>query len=226
MYYTVKDDAGQEIFGSVHVSAAVPDDAGDDSDPGDADLPSDWDSGGTSATPVDTWSSLSILVVAQTSGQWVYTQACAKCSGGCITCNYGTDSEPAINIPNHYGDCTDFVWAAVSNTLNVQANRWPHRKLNTKLFNTLSSIELAAHGYAEVDSASVRPGDVVVRTIIGDGGHAGIFMGWVAGAGPAGWANNGQPATDTRPNQPLPTGKRMFKSNTGQVTKFFRPQTS
>jgi hypothetical protein len=220
MYYTVVDDENNQIAGTVHVDAAAPDDVGNDGVSGDAPPSTQWDSGGTSATPVDGFQSTLILSSGVLSGPWHYTQACAQCSGGCVTCDHGNSAEPQLDYANRYGDCTDFVYVAITNTLG---SAWKHAKMSTSMYNS-DTTNLAAHGFVQVDSAQVRPGDVVVRTIIGGSGHAGLFVGWVAGAGAAGWANNGLPATDTRPNKPNPTGKFLFAPDAGLVVKFFRPQ--
>jgi len=220
MYYAVVDDANQQISGSVHVFASVPDDVGEDTPSGDAPLPTNWDTGGTSATPVDELHSKLILAAGVLSGHWTYTQACAQCSGGCVTCDHGLSAELPLDYPNHVGDCTDFVWVAIHNTLG---SAWQHDKMSTSMY-TSDTTNLAAHGFVEVDSASVRPGDAVVRTWIGGSGHAGLFVGWVAGAGAAGWANNGSPATDTTKNSPKPTGAFLFAQRPNKVVKFFRPQ--
>ena len=93
------------------------------------------------------------------------------------------------------------------------------------MFTGMNSTQLAKHSYGLIDSAHVRPGDPVLRTVIGGGGHAGIFIGWAAGGHPIGWANNGSPAYPTIMNRDTTTGPFDFKVKSGHVTKFFRPQT-
>lgn len=129
-----------------------------------------------------------------------------------------------MNIANKFGDCTDFVWIAVKNVLG---SSWPHAKISRRMFNNFSTTKLAANGYVVVDSASVRIGDIVVRTKTTgcQCGHAGGFIGWGAGGHPIGHANNGLPATKTRPNKDNPTGKYDFIQRAGELTKSFRPVT-
>lgn len=223
MYYTIDDyDLGSEVSGQVRVIANMPDDVNPDADPtGDVELPDDWDSGGSSSTPVSFATSNAILANAIAQPDWVYTQGCAQCAGG-------PNTEPAVNVANYYGDCSDFVREVIHNVLG---SSWPHQKISTHMFNAFTATQLAAHGYEEVDAFSVRAGDVVDHTtidangIVGSG-HVGIFMGWAAGGFPIGWANNGRPATPTHINENYPVGRFNFHAASGYVTKFFRPQTT
>jgi hypothetical protein len=215
MYYAVTDDNGNNIEGSVPIVADVPDDAG--TDPGDYDLPSDWDSGGSSSSSITASQSVSILNNAMAMGTWYYTQGCALCANGP---NY----EPDTNTANHYGDCTDFTQTAIKNVLG---SAWTHKKINTPMFDTLSAAQLATHGFVRVDSATARVGDIVVRALTtgNRNGHAGVFMGFMETGHIIGWANNGRPATPQHTNQQLGTKPTKFDVIMGYETKFFRPQT-
>lgn len=202
----------ETLTGTVQINAVAPDDVG--TSEGDADFADTWGAF-TKSIPATARQSTAILSDAVRMGEWRYTQGCARCAGG-------PNWEPAVNIPEKFGDCTDFVWIAVKHVLGTS---WPHAKISTRMFNSYSSTALANHGYVQVDSASVRQGDIVVRTRTTGClcGHAGVFTGWGAGGRPIGQANNGLPATPTQPNVDNPTGKFNFKAGSGQVTKFFRP---
>ena len=227
MYYSVKDDENTVITGTAHVVAEVPEDVGDDNLVGDDPLVT-LGNPNSSGTPVDETTGRSILLTGVLSGEWFYTQGCAQCHGGSFT-------EPAVNLANRYGDCTDFVWYAISSTLGAS---WPRdyddEKMSTKMYNSRDGTQLAEHGFIQVDSASVRMGDVVVRTVIGGSGHAGIFIGWIASdvtgeytnGFPGGWANNGWPATHDAEGHNGLTGLFSFTPKDGTVTKFFRPLRS
>lgn len=223
------------------VFAAVPEDVGEGL--GDAELPDGWDEdppeeesvrmSGPFASelseyfaphpvafptgPISASKSYDIFVDALSMGEWRYTQ-------GCYRCGTGSNTEPARNLSIQYGDCTDFVWSAVKHVLG---GSWNHEKLSTFMFNTYGSARLGNHGYVQVDSASVRAGDVVVRAKTSDCycGHAGVFVGWGAGGHPIGWANNGRPATPTDTNEDRLTTVYDFKTIAGRATKFFRPIT-
>ena len=158
-----------------------------------------------------------IFWAAYNSGEWTYTQRCAQCAGG-------PNSESAKNLPARLGDCTDYVYSAVKSVLG---SAWVHEILRTKAFNISSAATLAWYGSQQIDSASVRIGDVVVRTKTSAClcGHAGIFFGWAAGGHPIGIANNGSPASPGHENANRPTGPFDFRVKSGYVTKFFRPQT-
>jgi hypothetical protein len=212
------------------VTGTIPDDAGD---VGDADSVAYSDAGSTFGPEISELQGEQILVNAILSGEWTYTQGCA----GCWDYSYnppvhGSLYEPAISIPMKFGDCTDYVQTAIKNILG---SSWPHTKLSTKMFNRFVADSAAAadslrkHGYAQVDSAHARAGDVVVRAknTAKYNGHAGVFVGWAAGGHPIGWANNGSPAGLAPPdtNVDRPTGSTDFKVKSGYITKFFRPHT-
>jgi len=224
MYYTVQDNASNNITSFVRVIVDLPADAGDDD--GDSPFDTAVDTGSVPSTAVTATESQSILSFAKGTGEWSYTQGCAGCKlpHGSPP---GPNWEPAVDRPNHIGDCTDFVWWAIRNTLTSTA--WPFQKIATWEYLTLydSTAKLAKNGYVLVDSASVRAGDVILRGRAPRGsGHAGLFMGWAAGPGggyPIGWANNGTPATDTTSRYDGDTGRFHFKVKTGYVTRFFRP---
>lgn len=205
---------GQVITGTVQVNAFVPEDVGITE--GDTDFP---DGPGVIAgtQAISARQSTAVLADAVRMGEWVYTQGCARCGNGPFT-------EPPVNIPAQYGDCTDFVWAAVKHVLG---SSWPHAKISTRMFNSFGPTQLARHGYVQVDSAVVREGDIVVNTRTSGClcGHAGVFTGWGAGGHPIGHANNGTPATPDRPNLDRPTGKYNFKARPGYQVRFFRPIT-
>lgn len=155
------------------------------------------------------------------SGEWRYTQ-------GCALCETGPNFEPAKDLPNKSGDCTDFVYTAVKGALG---DFWPHgpnQIVRTKGFNNYGARALSSYGYRQIDSARVRIGDIVVRTKTDPNsclcGHAGIFYGWAAGGYPIALANNGYPATPSHPNVDAVTGRFDFKKKAGYVTKFFRPE--
>jgi len=158
--------------------------------------------------------------------QWTYTQGCDKCGPP-----PRPFTEPAYDVPNHVGDCTDFVQVVIKNYLG---SSWTHQKMSTGMFGAFWSnpTTLAKHGFAVVDSSALRPGDVVVRDTVISGtinsGHAGIFGGWAAvrgGAHPIGWANDGYPARPQHAGHTGPTGPFDFFQTSGQKTMYFRPQT-
>jgi hypothetical protein len=169
--------------------------------------------------PISDAQALQILATAIAQPDWVYTQGCALCD------SVRTYSEPAKNLANHYGDCTDFVWAVANQYLGSTA--WPFSAANiarTSTFASATTSNIGYYGYVITDSAHARKGDVIVS-----GGHAGIFYGFqhnLSGTyGIAmGWANNGHPATNRQPNQDLPVGKASFKNN-GAYWRFFRQAT-
>lgn len=91
---------------------------------------------------------------------------------------------------------------------------WQHgwdQKLSTYLFQHLTVGELAVRGYREVPADSARRGDIVVRY-----DHAGVYGGDWGPSTPGvwGWANNGRPATPTKPNETYPDGWYNFKTIT------------
>lgn len=203
----------EQLVGTVQINASAPSDVGNT--PGDADFADGPAGYAFRPIQISAKQSTAILADALGMGEWTYTQGCAQCAGGPYT-------EPPVNIPQKFGDCTDFVWIAVKHVLGTS---WPHAKLSTRMFNSYSSGRLAHNGYVQVDSASVRQGDIVVRTTTSGClcGHAGVFVGWAAGGRPIGHANNGLPATRYRANEDKLTKKFDFKAEPGQLTKFFRP---
>lgn len=225
MFYVVDDaTTGDSLSGQLQIIASLPPDAGADS--GDAPLPSNWDSGGASSTPISVLQLTKILQAADSSDEhftWVYTQNCAQCDSAGI---HGPFTEHVVDIPNHYGDCTDFVWAMVTKVLGAS---WNHQKINTAMFDTLDAPHLAAHGYAEDVSGNPIAGEAIVRgkTSGTRSGHAGIFSGWCAGSPhhPCGMAENGTPATYYAAGTSKGLGLRDFGPLTGYATRFFRPQT-
>lgn len=234
MVFSATPNDGPTISDSLVIIGNLPPDGGTDDT--DADLPSDWDSGGSSSIPIGAATGVSIVKAADSSSKlllpdtakygWYYTEGCAGCynSQG----QKGSYTEPAVNIPARYGDCTDFVWAVNTQVLGAA---FPHKKINTKMFDTLSATSLAKHGYVEESSTSVQQGDVVIRENSSTHyGHAGIFAGWAGGASggahtPVAVANNGVPAGYNTPNQQRNTGRINLKPLTGYDFRFFRPQT-
>ena len=219
------------VSGYVPITARVPDFPGTE---GQDDLPGteDWPSpeaeeraSGPFAplTAAPLWTgqitatqSMNILVRGIVSGEWRYTQGCAHCGP-----EPRPNTEPAVDLVNKYGDCSDFVWVAVGSELGPYG--WHHRKMATSEYNSYSAQTLAGLGFVEVDSASVRPGDIVNMTNIGGSGHIGLFVGWGVGGHPIGWANNGKPAKPTRANVDGQTKNFDFTPPAGMHTKFFRP---
>ena len=130
-------------------------------------------------------------------------------------------TEVAKDLPNHLGDCTDFVWTVVRSVLG--STKWPFDIARTVQFGAFDSTTAPKYGYVITDSAHVRYGDVIVRVSGSQGGHAGIFEGWGQGGHPIGWANNGKPASSAHPNFDNPTGYSDFRQKTGTTTRFFRP---
>lgn len=115
-----------------------------------------------------------ILTNAGMSGEWTYSQG--QTSRG----------EPARDVANHVGDCTDYVQSASSQELgSTWAGSGDANKANTAAFKNGS-----AKGYTQVEAKSARPGDVVVQ-----GGHAGFYLGTDNKGNVWGLANNGTPAT-------------------------------
>jgi len=227
MAYTVQDPStGENIQDELQIVVNLPPDVGVDD--GDADLPSNWDTGGASGSMINQAEGDSISLGVLRLGEWVYTQGCAQC-----THHPPTFAEPAVDPTSHYGDCTDFTQAAIKQVLGTH---WPHQKINTSMFDTLSASLLATHGFVEVTPPLVEgtgvptDGEVVVRgkTTGRRNGHAGIFVGYAAGTPlrPLGWANNGSPATDSTANQDRETGLRDFSPITGYATRFFAPVKS
>lgn len=150
-----------------------------------------------------------ILAWAENEPDWTYTQGGAR--GG---------SEPSRNVSERRGDCTDFTWQATRSSLpNTwgQAHGW-NEKLSTTMFEGMSENMLEQRGYRRVSMDQARPGDVVVRS-----GHAGIYKSTDASGNIWGIANNGLPATPSRPNVDRPTGAVMFNPSTMQPTTFYRP---
>jgi hypothetical protein len=153
MYYTVQDQSSNNIIGSLRVIANIPPDVGGED--GDVPLVAAIDTGSAAATAVSATESSSILAYAISTGEWEYTQGCAHCvvPHGSPP---GPNWEPAVDRPNHIGDCTDYVWWAIRNTLGTTA--WPFAKISTTDFNRMydSTTKLAKNGYVLVDSANVR----------------------------------------------------------------------
>lgn len=149
-----------------------------------------------------------ILHWAMWGPEWTYTQGGVR--GG---------REPAVDLSNNTGDCTDFTWKGTSDVLG---GYWPHdyntEKLSTNMFHTLSDAQLLSRGYERVSITFARAGDVVVR-----GGHAGIYIGPDASGKVEGIANNGLPATPTRANKDKTTGLYDFSRSGDDYPEFFRP---
>ena len=232
------------VWSSVKIEAIVPDDVGDDAGDAEPPLPGPGSQEETAALngssdkqvmgpyapesaffapvpgPITSAQSVSILFNAFGMGEWRYTQGCAQ---GCDVNHW----EPAVDLAAQFGDCTDFVWKAVKNVLG---SSWPYSKMSTSMFNTYTPGNIAAYGYVEMDSATARPGDVVVRAKTSGCmcGHAGFFLGFGAGGNVIGWANNGSPARAStgQENDDNPTGKYNFKAKAGYVTRYFRPSTT
>jgi hypothetical protein len=225
---------GEEVSGYVPITARVPDfpgTEGEDDPPGTEDWPSPEPEERTSGpfaslSVAPMWTgqitatqSMNILVRGIVSGEWRYTQGCAHCGP-----EPRPNTEPAVDLVNKYGDCSDFVWVAVGSELGFYG--WHHRKMATFEYNLYAETApqtLANLGFIEVDSANVRAGDIVDMTNIGGSGHIGLFVGWGVGGHPIGWANNGKPANPTRENVDNPTKNFDFKAPAGMHTKFFRP---
>ena len=231
------DIDGIPLSASVNIGAFPPPDVGDEEGDVDEPLPdireepeAERSSGPFAietnaflSTEVTLSQSIAIFVYAVQMGEWHYTQGCYHCAGG-------PNTEPAKNLAAQYGDCTDFVWAAINGSLGSSV--WNPPILRTRGFNNSSTATLANYGYVEIASSSARPGDVVVRTKTDPAscmcGHAGLFGGWGASDDggshyPIGWANNGLPAKPTRPNVDLATNVYHFREKAGMVTKYFRP---
>ncbi|MEK7401758.1 MAG: hypothetical protein AABZ80_05275 [Gemmatimonadota bacterium] len=159
-------------------------------------------------TAISVEQSNAILHWAMSGPDWTYTQGGVR--GG---------QEPARNLSNNTGDCTDFTWKGTSDVLG---SSWPHdyntEKLNTLMFHTLNDAELRTRGYERVSITEARAGDVVVR-----GGHAGLYIGPDASGKVQGIANNGLPATPTLPNQDKTTGLYDFSRAGDFYPEFFRP---
>jgi hypothetical protein len=232
MAFTVTD-LGTPISGSIGVGGELaPDADSTDTDSGDTDDSSP--STTTSLTPISIVTGAAVLGTAIAEPDWVYTQGCHQCNPPADHLDW---VEPDKNRPNHYGDCTDFVWTVMRETLGTTA--WPYDTnhiARTKDFGYFTTSTAAHYGYIKIDSSQARAGDVVVRDPIQHlappnqadtigGGHAGIFMGWEQGGVPEGWANNGNPATHTHPNKDNPTGRAGFKQKPGYLTFFFRAGT-
>jgi hypothetical protein len=220
MYFTIATPSGN-IPGDMQVIGNIPDDAGDED--GDAPFVTAVDTGTMAANAITATESAQIFAFARATGEWEYTQGCAHC----VT-PYGNPPgpnwEPAVDRPNHKGDCTDYVWWAVRNTLG--STDWPFAKISTTDFMRPydSTTKLAKNGFTLIDSASLRVGDVIIRGKAPRGnGHAGLFVGWAGGGYPVGYANNGSPAYPTIMRHDTTTGVYHFKVKSGYVTRFYRP---
>jgi hypothetical protein len=215
MYLEGEQFDGTRVSGWVRVVANLPPDVElSPDDAGDVEGPAGGNEVGNSGMLISDANRVSIAVAALNSGDWTYTQGCAQCGSGPY-------SEPAKNLANKYGDCTDYVYTMVKSVLD---GYWNHEILRTFGFNSYNQTQLAWYGYQQITTLTAQVGDVVVRTKIGGSGHAGIFYGWAAGGHPIGIANNGIPATPDHPRQDKDTGRFDFYARGGYVTKFFRPQ--
>jgi hypothetical protein len=113
-------------------------------------------------------------------------------ASGAIICDH-TSAEKGQR-PRSQGVPGERGKTGFANLTNKRAlDELPDQKISTRMFNSFSATKLASHGYVQVDSASVRDGDIVVRT------------------------------STTQPNRDGKTGKYHFKSTWGTVTTFFRP---
>ncbi len=174
---------------------------------------------GGSPTPVSGTTSHLIATAAIEQPEWTYTQNCFHCD----PVNHPSWTEIAKDLPNHKGDCTDFVWTVVRSVLG--STQWPFGIARTVQFAAFTSTTAAQYGYVLTDSADVRYGDVIVRVHGTSGGHAGIFEGWGQGGHPIAWANNGLPASSVHPNFDGTTGYADMIQKTGYTTLYFRPAT-
>jgi hypothetical protein len=137
----------------------------------------------------------------------------------------GTDTSQAnyeeqVDHSLRRGDCTDLVQYAHQTYLGMTA--WPFEKMSTSQFNGWGATGLAKHGFSQIDSTQVRVGDVVVKTVSGGSGHAGLFKGWGAHWQPQAWANGGTPATLQKKRNDGKTGQWTATRQSGYVVKYFR----
>jgi hypothetical protein len=221
MHYTVAVVSG-DVSGGMSVRADQPPDVGelgdDDGDASGAGTPST----NPAINGVSELTGQLILIYAFQQPDWVYTQGCDKCDPA-----KPDWTEPAKDLPNHYGDCGDFVWWVMNHLLGSTA--WPYAVARTVTFGNFTATTAPKYGYLLTDSAHVRAGDVVVRDEVSGGvvggGHVGVFWHWGAGGHPIGWANNGKPASSKHPNSDGLTGRFDFKQTSGWITRYFRPAT-
>ena len=139
----------------------------------------------------------------------------------------GPNWEDQKNLPNHIGDCTNFVWTVVRAQLG---SAWPYGIARTVTFGNMTTTSAKSWGYVIIDSATVREGDVIVRvkdTTVASlrSGHAGIFIAWMAGGHPIAYANNGSPAYVNKKRNDRKTGVVDLKRTGNLVPYFFRPAT-
>lgn len=222
MSYSVTDASGNPIApGGVTIIGVLPPDIeqGFD-DNGDAPSSTDSSTGPSSTVELSALESEGVFNAALASGEWLYTQGCAHCSTPFGTDTSQANAEEIVNYSLRRGDCTDLVQYAHQAYLGLTA--WPFAKMSTTQYNSWSPAALARHGFAQIDSTQVRVGDVVVRTVAGGSGHAGLFIMWAEGWEPEAWANGGSPAYPTVKRRDGLTGIWTATRKAGYVTKFFR----
>lgn len=242
MKFSYDDGNGGTVWADVAIAMTVPADIDstgvpDEGDTEDATL----STAHFATTPISDAQASAILDSAKHQPDWRYTQGCYSCD----TIHHPTWTEPPKNLANHYGDCTDFVWAVAN--LVLGGTTWPWNASHiarTVTFGTSGRTppsNIGYWGYLLTDSAHARPGDVVVSNPIVHppapnendtigGGHAGILMHTVNNAnGTAGfflaWANNGLPASSLHANKDTTTGPYTFKNKPGWILRFFRQGT-
>ena len=216
MTYTISD-GGTYLQGSIGVGAVPPPDA--DSTGEELDTDSLAVETTATVTPVSGDTSHLIAMAAVEQPEWQYTQGCFHCD----PVGHPSWTEVAKDLPNHKGDCTDFVWTVVRSVLG--STKWPFGVARTVQFAGFDGTSAPKYGYVLTDSAHVRYGDVVMRYSPSKGGHAGIFEGWGQGGHPIGWADNGWPASSAHANHDGTTGYSDFIQKTGYTTRYFRPAT-
>jgi hypothetical protein len=194
-----------------------------DDDNGDAPSSADSTHGPTNTVALTAQEDSGVYNAAKASGEWLYTQGCARCTPPYV--GVGTDTSQAnyeeqVNYSLRRGDCTDLVHYAHQTYLGLTA--WPFEKMSTSQFNGWGPTPLAKHGFSQIDSTQVRYGDVVVKTQNGGSGHAGLFKGWGAHWQAQAWANGGTPATLARKRHDGNTDLWTATRESGYTIKYFR----
>jgi hypothetical protein len=193
--------------------------------------------------------SMTILVQAFGTKQWIYTQAGAQRLYDKNGNRTGlAANEPPLNrdagvgnwtypplltdSPAHYaGDCTDLVWVAVRRTLGPSWSGYDSlRKADTKAFIKGHSLQWYGYRRLAPDDSAVA-GDIVLEQENSDSsGHAGVFIGYGALSAIVAWSNNGSPAFPgytgqwhQTTNRTAPTKPTTFSDHGFGAPIFFRP---